>query len=241
MGVYAKWAEIYDEIYAVEGKDYRREATHVHEIISDHKKSAAIDLLDVGCGTGGHLAYFKEWYQVTGLDLDEHMLAVARQRLPAIPFHQGDMVDFIVEKQFDAITCLFSAIGYTKTLQRMHAAIENMAKHLKPGGILVIEPWLAPDQFTRLGPWATFVDKPDLKIARCNVNAREGNVSVINFHFLVARPDGVEYFTELHEMGLFTVEEYRAGFDQAGLVYHYDPVGITGRGLHIGLKPAVEN
>lgn len=236
MSVYAKWAEIYDEIYTVEGKDYCGESKRVHEIIEEYKRSDGQDLLDVGCGTGGHLAYFMEWYQVTGLDLDEHMLAVARQRGPAVPFFQGDMVDFSLEKQYDAVTCLFSAIGYTKTIERMQEAIANMAKHLKPGGVLVIEPWLAPDQFTRIGPWATFVDKPDLKIARCNVNARRENVSVINFHFLVARPDGVEYFTELHEMGLFTVEQYRTGFEMAGLAYVYDPVGITGRGLHIGIK-----
>ena len=235
MGYYQKQAEFYDEIYS-QGKDYCAEAMRVHEIIDEHLRSGGNELLDVGCGTGGHLQYFTQWYRAAGLDLDDQMLAVARQRFPGLPFFQGDMADFHLERRYDAITCLFSAIGYTKTVERMQAAVATMAAHLKPGGVLVIEPWLAPDQFKLIGPWATFVDKPDLKVARLNINAREGNVSVINFHFLVAKPDGVEYFTELHELGMFTQAEYLAGFMQAGLKAIYDEAGITGRGLYIGLK-----
>lgn len=236
VDVYEKQAELYDAIYEAQGKDYKKEADLIDQVIEKHKLSNGNELLDVGCGTGGHFSFLSDWYTVMGVDVDEHMLAVARNRFPNILFSQGDMINFSLNSQFDAVTCLFSAIGYTKTVDRMQTAIVNMAKHVKPGGVLVIEPWFSPDQWSVGRPSATFVDKPDLKIARMNISERKKDISVINFNFVVARPGKVEYFTELHELGLFTKEQYLAGFEKAELKVEYDPAGITGRGLYIGLR-----
>jgi SAM-dependent methyltransferase len=234
---FEKQAAYYDAIYEAQGKDYQKEARLIHETIDKYKKTPVRTLLDVACGTGGHFPFLKEWYLVEGLDLDEHMLEVARNRFPEGVFHQGDMVDFHLNRKFDAITCLFSAIGYVKTAQNLRAAVKNMSDHLTEGGVLIVEPWFTPDQWYVGTPHATFVDKPDLKIARINISEREGDVSVINFHFLVATEGKIEYFTELHELGLFDDEEYIRAFKEAGLDTSYDQQGITGRGLYIGLKP----
>jgi hypothetical protein len=118
-----------------------------------------------------------------------------------------------------------------------------MARHLTPGGVLVLEPWFAPQQWQAGTPYATFVDRPDLKLVRMNVSERVGNVSVLRFHFLVATPAGVEYFTEVHELGLFTHTQYLEALVVAGLrpgSYERGLTGrgLTGRGLYIGVKPS---
>ncbi len=236
IDVYEKQAAYYDAIYAAQGKDYQKEAQQIHDEIEKHKRSTGNELLDVGCGTGGHFPFLKQWYQAEGLDLDGHMLAVAKKRFPDTIFHRGDMTDFDLGRQFDAVTCLFSAIGYTKTPGNMQRAIANMARHVKPGGVVLVEPWFAPDKWKTGKPSATFVDQPDLKIARVNIADRRDNISVINFHFVVATPGNVEHFTELHELGLFTQEQYMEAFKHAGLEGKHDPQGITGRGLYIGTK-----
>ncbi len=71
-------------------------------------------------------------------------------------------------RTFDIVTCLFSAIGYVKTLDNLTRAVQCMVHHLTPGGVLVIEPWFTPD--TRYAPsvHAELVDEPNLKIARVN-------------------------------------------------------------------------
>ncbi len=96
--------------------------------------------------------------------------------------------------------------------------------------MLLVEPWFAPDQFTEGHVAARFVDLPDLKIARMNVGRVEGRLSILDFHYLVATPDGVEHFTEQHELGMFTEAEYRAAFASAGLETTLDPEGLDGRG-----------
>jgi SAM-dependent methyltransferase len=237
--MFSKSASLYDAIYMNMGKDYAAEAGKVHALIQQYKQTHGNLLLDVACGTGLHIAPLGEYYQVEGLDLDENMLEMARKKYPNIPFHHADMTNFDLGHKFDAITCLFSSIGYAKTIPRLNQAVEIMAGHLAPGGVLLVEPWFTPGSWSTGTVHATFVDKPDLKIARMNFSERKDRLSFFTFHYLVATPEGIEHFTELHELGLFTEDEYLEAFRAAGLEVLHDPTGLDGRGLYIGLKGAI--
>jgi hypothetical protein len=114
-----------------------------------------------------------------------------------------------------------------------------MAQHLKPGGALLVEPWFPPEAWNTGRLHALLVDQPDLKIARMSLSGRKGNLSTIAFHYMVAKPGGVEYFTEKHTLGLFTHEQYMHAFKKAGLHVIHDPAGLDGRGLYIGKKEMV--
>ena len=234
--MFSKSAKFYNALYGSMGKDYQAEAQKVHSFIQQHKKSKGNTLLEVACGTGLHASFLRYDYQVEGLDLDPEMLAVAREEYPDIPFHQADMVDFDLGKQFDAITCLFSSIGYVKTTKRLDQAIQTMKNHLLPGGVLIVEPWFAPNQWEIGGVGGLFVNQPDLKISRMSIGEMEGSLSILIFHYMVGTPEGVQYFTEKHELGLFINEEYLKAFREAGLETTHDPEGLDGRGLYIGVR-----
>jgi len=234
--MFSKSAKFYNALYGSMGKDYAAEAQEVHALIKQHKPSTGNALLEVACGTGLHASILQKDYQVEGLDLDAEMLAIARQNYPDIPFHQADMAEFNLGKQFDVVTCLFSSIGYVKTSVRLNQAIQTMTEHLLPGGVLIVEPWFTPEQWKPGRVSALFVDQPELKIARMNTSEVEGCLSFFVFHYTVGTPQGVEYFTERHELGLFTSEEYLETFRKAKLEVIHDPEGLDGRGLYIGLK-----
>jgi ubiquinone/menaquinone biosynthesis C-methylase UbiE len=231
--VFSRSARLYDAIYA-SIRDYPREAAELDRLIQERRPGARL-LLDVACGTAAHLEHLAERYDVEGVDLDSNMLAVARERLPDVTFHEADMTAFELGKRFDAVICMFSSIGYAKTEERLRAAVATMARHLEPGGALVVEPWLAPDRWTEPHIGAVFVDEPELRIARMNTPRREGTIAFLDFHYLVATFEGVDYFTESHETGLFTVEQYLGAFAAAGLETEHDPEGPMGRGLYIGV------
>jgi len=231
---YAKSAAIYDAEYGF--KDYAHEASLLHRLIQRHKRSPGTTLLDVACGTGGHLAFLQADYQAEGLDLDQAMLEVAQSRLPQIRFHHGDMTHFDLGRPFDVVTCLFSAIGYVRSEAAMSQAVANMARHLSPGGVLLVEPWFTPETFHPGSLHALFVDQPDLKIARMNLSHVEDSLSVLDFHYMVGTPDGIRTFTERHELGLLTPEQVRRAFEAAGLDTYHDRDGLTGRGLWIGVR-----
>lgn len=229
--MFTKSARYYDALYHF--KDYGTTSRQLLSQIHDRNPSA-ISLLDVGCGTGKHLEYLRESLQVEGLDVNTELLEIARTRCPGVPFHQGDMVKFDLGRSFDVITCLFSSIAYVRTIDNMNAAINCMAQHLNPKGLLFIEPWFSPESYWVGRLTANFVDQPDLKIAWMYTSEIEGLVSILDINYLVGSHDGITYFTERHELGLFTQEEYQEGFHRVDLEVEYDPVGLFNRGLYIG-------
>lgn len=233
--MFSKSAQIYDAVYSA--KDYPGEARRLKVFIAEHRRSAGNTLLDIACGTGGHVPYLRDEYAYEGLDLDPQMLTIARERNPGIAFHQGDLCDFDLGRQFDVVACLFSSIGYTGVVATLEQAVATMARHLLPGGVLLIGPFFPPEAWHVGEPHAIFVDQPNLKIARMNVSGRRDNIALLDFHYLVATPDGIEDFTEHHELGLFTDAEYRHAFTSAGLDVTHDPEGLIGRGLYIGARP----
>lgn len=132
----------YDKIYSF--KNYEQEAGRIAQIIEEHLCSDGRRLLDVACETGRHVEYLKDQFEVEGLDISHEMLAIARRRNPNVPFHQADMTNFDLDSTFDVITCLFSAIGYAKTLELARKAIACMGRHIIRGGLLIVEPWFTP-------------------------------------------------------------------------------------------------
>lgn len=179
----------YDAIYA--WKDYQGDAVKLHALIEERNPGART-LLDVACGTGKHLEHLKERYEVEGVDVDPEMVRMARERLPRLPIHEGDMMEFDLGKKFDVVTCLFSSIGYVGTVEKLDRAVATMSRHIAPGGVLIVEPWVTPETFEPGRPSAKFVDEPDLKIARMDVPRVEGRLSVIDFRYLVGTPEGIE-------------------------------------------------
>ncbi len=147
------------------------------------------------------------------------------------------MTDFDLGRTFDAVTCLFSSIGYLLSAEMLNKGITNMARHVRPGGILIVEPWITPDRWQPKHPEAVFVDRPSIKIARMSRIRRRGERSTVVFHYMVATEDRVDCFTEQHESRLHSHSEYLTSLDGAGLSAEFDPEGLMGRGLYVGLRP----
>ncbi|CAN5610026.1 hypothetical protein BH23GEM9_BH23GEM9_23430 [soil metagenome] len=233
--MFVKTARFYDALYAF--KDYAAACERLHALIRRLRPEAAT-LLDVACGTGVHLEYLAAHYRVEGLDINSELLAVATGRCPGVTLHHADMTDFELGSTFDVVTCLFSSIGYVRTVPGLEAAVAAMARHVAAGGLLVIEPWFTPEQYWVDRLTANFTDEPDLKIAWMYVSRRVADVALLDIHYMAGTPNGIECFTERHELGLFTDEQYRAAFGAAGMKVEYDPVGFFGRGAYIACPAA---
>lgn len=238
--MFSKSANYYDEIYNSMGKEYPREASKAHKLIQKYKKSEGSLLLDVGCGTGHHLGLLKKHYLVEGLDLDPNILSVARKKYPKIRFHQANMIDFKLNKRFDAIVCLFSSIGYVRTKSNLNKAIKTLTQHLLPGGVMLIEPWFSPSEWHTGRTFTLQVNKPDLKIVRMSYSSQKGNISIIEFQYLIGTSKGIQHSVEQHQLGLFHKKDYLEAFRKTGLKAIHDPKGLDGRGLYIGIKPMDE-
>jgi len=73
-------------------------------------------LLDVGCGAGEHLRFFREkGCSVTGTDPSQHMLDMAREKLgQRADLCPGNCEDLpFSDNEFDIVTLLFPYSAYT--------------------------------------------------------------------------------------------------------------------------------
>jgi SAM-dependent methyltransferase len=206
-------------------------------LVRARKRAPGNRLLDVACGTGKHLQLLRDRYQVEGVDLDPGMLGITRARLPDVKLHRGDFRHFDLGRRFDVVTCLFSSIAYARDTGELRLAIACLARHVEPGGVLVVEPFLTPEQLTPGHVHQVCVEEPDLKVTRMSRAVPHDGRALFEFHYLVGRPDGIDHIVEPHELSLFRTEDYVEAFDLVGLDAEHDPEGLMGRGLFLSVSP----
>jgi ubiquinone/menaquinone biosynthesis C-methylase UbiE len=226
-------AEYYDSLN--DWKDYAAESRRLESLARRFGRKGRTSWLDVACGTGLHLSFLQRNYAVEGVDASPDMLRVARRRLPNVRLVRGDMRHFRLGRTFDVVSCLFSAIGHLATTDDVRAAFSNFRRHLNPGGVVIVEPWLQPSQFRAGSIHLRAHSDAEMAVARMASSARRGNRSIIHFHFLVGNKDhGVRYY-DVTDVGLMLSRaELVRAMREAGLEPRFLTQGFTGRGLLIG-------
>ena len=229
-------AKYYDNIYCF--RDYLDESVRLQNIIEKYLKTGGNSVLDVACGTGLNLKYLKDDFSCTGVDISEAMLKLARKNVEGVKFKESDMKVLKLGKQFDVVMCLFSSIGYVKTLSNLERTIQGFSRHLKPGGLALIEPSYAESAYLRGEPRVATYDGAELKIARVTYARLRQALAVVNMHILIAKK-GVEpkYFVDRHDLGVFSVDETLRIMGAAGLKSKFLKGGLMPkRELFIGIK-----
>ena len=135
-----RYAEYYDLFN--NGKDYTKECDFLEEVFRKYLKVPVKSILDLGCGTGMHdKELISRGYNVTGIDLSQEMIEIAKQRVPKAKFRVGDMANFELDEKFDVILTMFAAIGYLTKNKQLEDFFNNVKKYLKEDGMLIIDCW----------------------------------------------------------------------------------------------------
>lgn len=99
-------------------------------------------VLDVACGTGILARSLDERLgsggSVVGLDINQGMLAVAKRKAPSIEWHKSAAEALPFDNaSFDAVVSQFGLMFF----EDRRAAIQEMARVLRPGGRLAVAVW----------------------------------------------------------------------------------------------------
>lgn len=208
MSVFGAYSGYYNLLY--QEKDYQGEAAYIHSLVQKYKPDTK-SVLDLGCGTGRHdMLLTKKGYSVTGIDMSEEMLSVARTqagsgncRTPE--FLQGDIRTVRLDRDFDVVISLFHVMSYQVTNADLKSAFATARIHLKPGGIFIFDCWYGP---------AVLTDRPSVRVKRLEdediliiriaepVMYPNQNMVDVNYHvFLKEKSSGnIEEIKETHRM-----------------------------------------
>jgi SAM-dependent methyltransferase len=230
--------DLYDLVYSG-FKDYPAEVADLAGRIRRAHPTART-VLDVACGTAEHARLLTEehGFAVDGLDLDPGFVRIARGKLPKASVYEADMTSFEIDRRYDVVLCLFSSIGYVRTLDNLQRALARFRAHLAPGGIVAVEPWFPPGVLQPGYVKVNTAEAREVTVCRMSHTSIDGRLSHLRFEYLIGRADGIEHAVEIHELGLFTTEEMAEGFRRAGLEAEHDPEGPAGRGLFLARSAA---
>lgn len=104
-------------------------------------------VLDVACGTGDMVVELLRTrhaasLQVTGVDLSEEMLAIAKRKAPQAEYRLADAEHLpFGDASFDAVTCAFGVRNFV----HLEQGLKEMVRVLKPGGRMAILELATPD------------------------------------------------------------------------------------------------
>ncbi len=211
----AAYAGVYDAIY--QDKDYAAECDLIERLLRRYAAGPVRDILDLGCGTGGHAQLLAErGYGVVGVDRSAAMIKIARAKVedaarPAVPTYElGDIRDFRLNRRFDVVLMMFAVLGYQLEDGDVRATLQTARGHLRDGGILLLDCWHGP-AVLHLKPSCrekTVVGRQG-RLRRFSVGEMDVGRKQCRVHFRVERERdrGADQVDESHRVRFFFAEE----------------------------------
>lgn len=132
---YDDLSDLYDQQY-----DLYRDDLHFYAGLAE----GAERVLEIGAGTGRVTCFLaRRGVNITGLEPSARMLERARARAAesraAVQWLQGDAATFESQERFNLIIAPFNALMHLYTPAEQLASLENIRRHLTPGGRLAFD------------------------------------------------------------------------------------------------------
>jgi hypothetical protein len=112
------------------------------------------------------------------------------------------MEDFDLGKKFDVVSALFAVAGQADGEKGLFTMYKSMARHVKPGGLILVEPWLYPEEYNFDGQVRARSETDEatgILVQRITVAEQVAPSAVdIRMHMTVAVPGTPDKPTEVH-------------------------------------------
>lgn len=225
MITFQDYSNYYDSLY--KDKDYEAEMKFILNSLGKVGGKDFKKILSLGCGTCTYeVLLAKKGCEITGIDLSQKMLKLARQKLKKngllnkVALKQGDVRRFDVKEKHDLAIAMFNVVGYQIENQDMEEMLASTNSSLKKGAFLAFDCWHAP---------AVYQDPPGarersvfvrgMRITRKtkSILLPTKNLIKITFDIVVSKKGRiVDKVKETHEMRYWTIPELKYFLDKTG-------------------------
>lgn len=231
--LYTNYAKYYDIIY--NNKDYSSE---VDFILSNTKTIKGKKLLELACGTGSHTKEFvKRGFNVLGVDINEEMLTIAKEKNPGTKYQVGDFRNIELEGTFDLITLLFTSINYCTDISQVKSTFTNCKELLKKEGEFIFD--LGLSRIRTKDKDEVFIDSAkdgSIEVARISqwrtLNSNRNLFKATYLTFIKNDKGIVDFGTDIHKLGAFDLDAIvdalqETGFDQINIYNGFKGDSVT--------------
>lgn len=189
-------AKYYDLLY--KEKNYAEEIQYVLSFLD---VPSIREIIDFGCGTGGHLIHLENQFEVQGYDISTEMIQFAKEKLSTKKLFACP-IEVISGNQADLIYSLFHVINYQTTDLALHAFFKSAYENLSNNGILCFDFWNKKmvDIDPPISRKKTFEGKDGSIIRTSYPTEKMNGVFEILFHFQIDMFKKHHNFSETHKL-----------------------------------------
>lgn len=215
--MYAQFASVYDELMLdIPYPAYVDLIDTALRGVSDKR------ILDVACGTGILSVLLAErGAHVTGIDLSEEMLTVAKeragQRFPAMDFLHQAMQHLDVPMGFDAAVIPIDSLNYLENEEDVLLTFKGIYNALAPGGLFLfdVHSTFKTDVLFMESPFT--YDSQTISYIWETEEGEEAHSVHSELAFFVCQSDGTyKRFDEVHYQRTFSIMNYVEWLEQTG-------------------------
>lgn len=190
--------------------DYIEETEEFVKLIRKHSKIPVNSVVNFGCGGGHNDFTLKKHFAVTGVDISQSMLGLARELNPENMYLHGDMRSVRLGRLYDAVT-VFDAINYMRSADSLKAAFMTAFSHLKSGGVFLTNVEETKERFKQNKTKCSSHSLGDLEITLLE-NYYDSDPDDTwyesNFIYLIRRAGELQMETDSHILGLFSFDQW---------------------------------
>lgn len=184
----------------------------------------SLEVLDLGSGGGHHLYWFSRLWEgrVSGVatDLSAAMLERVSGLVSEFQCIPGDMTKLDLEGRFPLVT-VHDSFCYLRERRQVAALFSTIASHLEPDGIALVKVDALADEFAGPYRYLTTFEEPEREITLTHYewdpDPNDNELETV-YLFLERRDGRLTTREERHLMGLFSREELKSLWRDAGLV-----------------------
>jgi SAM-dependent methyltransferase len=207
--------ERYPDLFGPLEQDPEEEVARIVELLAIPPGARVVDL---GCGRGRHaIPLSRRGYRVTGVDISEKMLRMARERAGrenvSVEWVREDMREFVRPDRYDACLSLFTSFGFFCDEENARV-LRNVADSLKGGGTLLLDLRNAQKGLAGEEDHEKTVTVPAGRLRLC-VRFDRATCRAHAEHELT-RPDGIRISSRF-DVRIYSEEELRAMLREAGM------------------------
>jgi SAM-dependent methyltransferase len=186
-------------------ENYVGEAELFARLIKKYSRIKVRSLLHLGCG-GGHLDLtLKKHFRITGVDLSEDMLRLARELNSDVEYVRGDMRTVRLRRAFDAVV-IADSITYMTSERDLRRAFVTAFGHLGPGGVFCTYAELTSERFEQNKTDVTTRKRGDTEVVFVEnaFDPDSGDTTCeFTFIYIIRRGRKLRVEIDRHVVGLF--------------------------------------
>ncbi|MGX4686597.1 class I SAM-dependent DNA methyltransferase [Vagococcus sp. JNUCC 83] len=218
MTIYKTFAKIYDEVMDESVYEDWLDFT------TRHIGNTSQTILELACGTGIlSVELANLGHKVTGLDLSEQMIELAKERTTEdddlLSFEVGDMLNLKKRAQYDVVTCYSDSLCYMPDENAVSTVFKEVYSTLKDEGIFLFDVHSIYKIEEEFAEYSYHYQTDDFAFLW---ESYPGEVPFSVEHFLTffVKEKGQEElfkrYDELHEERTYTIDTYKTLLTKAG-------------------------